>query len=62
MKRNRSAVIFSCLAVAVVILLMINVCIGSVNIPLKEVLSILKGERGPSVPAGIVLEIRLPGL
>ena len=52
--------IFSCLAVAVVILLMINVCIGSVNIPLKEVLSILKGERGPSVPAGIVLEIRLP--
>ena len=52
--------IFSCLAVAVVILLMINVCIGSVNIPLKEVLSILKGESGPSVPAGIVLEIRLP--
>ncbi len=60
MKRNRSAVIFICLAVAVVILLMTNVCIGSVNIPLKAVLSILRGERGSSVSAGIVLEIRLP--
>ena len=60
MKRNRYILIFLCLAVAVVILLMANVCIGSVSIPLKEVLSIL-GEGGcSSVASGIVLEIRLP--
>ena len=52
--------IFSCLAVAVVILLMANVCIGSVSIPLNEVLSILREGSGSSVSSGIVLEIRLP--
>ena len=45
MKRNRYILIFLCLAVAVVILLMANVCIGSVSIPLNEVLSILRGMR-----------------
>ena len=52
--------IFLCLAVAVAVLLGANVCIGSVSIPLKEVLSILGEGSGSSVSAGIVLEIRLP--
>ena len=39
MKRNRYALIFLCLAVAVAVLLGANICIGSVSIPLKEVLS-----------------------
>ena len=60
MKRNRYALIFLCLAVAVVVLLGANICIGSVSIPLKEVLSILGEGGGSSVFAGIVLEIRLP--
>ena len=60
MKRNRYALIFLCLAVAVAVLLGANVCIGSVSIPLKEVLSILGEGSGSSVSAGIVLEIRLP--
>ena len=60
MKRNRYALIFLCLAVAVAVLLGANICIGSVSIPLKEVLSILGEGGGSSVSAGIVLEIRLP--
>ena len=52
--------ILLCLAVAVAVLLGANVCIGSVSIPLKEVLSILGEGSGSSVSAGIVLEIRLP--
>ena len=60
MKRNRYALIFLCLAVAVAVLLGANICIGSVSIPLKEVLSILGEGSGSSVFAGIVLEIRLP--
>ena len=60
MKRNRYILIFLCLAVAVVILLMANVCIGSVSIPLNEVHSILREGCGSSVASGIVLEIRLP--
>ena len=60
MKRNRCVLIFLCLAVAVVILLMANVCIGSVSIPLNEVFSILREGSGSSVSSGIVLEIRLP--
>ena len=60
MKRNRYALIFLCLAVAVAVLLGANICIGSVSIPLKEVLSILGEGGGSSVFAGIVLEIRLP--
>ena len=52
--------IFLCLAVAVAVRLGANVCIGSVSIPLKEVLSILGEGSGSSVSAGIVLEIRLP--
>ena len=52
--------IFLCLAVAVAVLLGANICIGSVSIPLKEVLSILGEGGGSSVFAGIVLEIRLP--
>ena len=60
MKRNRYALIFLCLSVAVAVLLGANICIGSVSIPLKEVLSILGEGSGSSVSAGIVLEIRLP--
>ena len=60
MKRNRYVLIFLCLAVAVVILLIANICIGSVSIPLNEVFSILREGSGSSVSSGIVLEIRLP--
>lgn len=60
MKRSRYTVFFVGLGLAVLVLLAANVCIGSVSISLKEVVSILLGESSSSVSEGIVWEIRLP--
>lgn len=51
---------FSLLAISVVILLTINICIGSVSIPLEEMLSILSGQDQQGINADIVMQIRFP--
>ena len=51
---------FSLLAISVVILLIINICIGSVSIPLEEMLSILAGQNQQGINADIVMQIRFP--
>ena len=51
---------FSLLAISVVILLTINICIGSVSIPLEEMLSILAGQNQQGINADIVMQIRFP--
>ncbi|MEE1303587.1 MAG: iron ABC transporter permease [Agathobacter sp.] len=51
---------FSVLTISVVILLTINICIGSVSIPLKEVMSILARQDNQSINSDIVMQIRFP--
>ena len=51
---------FSLLTISVVILLAINICIGSVSIPLEEMLSILAGQDQQGINADIVMQIRFP--
>ena len=51
---------FSLLTNSVVILLTINICIGSVSIPLEEMLSILAGQDQQGINADIVMQIRFP--
>ena len=60
MKRSRYFLAFFFLAAAVLLLLIANICIGSVNIPLNEVVSILRGGGEAQVSSDIVLQIRLP--
>lgn len=60
MKRNRCILIFALLLLGVAALLAANICIGSVNISLDEVLRILSGKEAEEVSADIVLQIRLP--
>jgi len=60
MKRSRYFSAFLLLAAAAAVFLAANICIGSVNISLGEVLQILGGKGGTAVSSDIVLEIRLP--
>lgn len=60
MKRSRYFSAFFLLAAAAAVFLAANICIGSVNISLGEVLQILAGKGGTTVSSDIVLEIRLP--
>lgn len=48
------------LSAAAVVFLALNICIGSVNIPLKEVLEILGGHIANSTSGDIVMQIRFP--
>jgi len=58
--KNRYWASFLILTVLLVLFLALNVCIGSVNIPLKDVLHILGGSAGESTESDIVLQMRLP--
>ncbi|MDO4260696.1 MAG: iron ABC transporter permease [Eubacteriales bacterium] len=60
MGRTRYLSAFLFLAAAAALLLAANICIGSVNIPLGDVLHILGGGEGAEVSSDIVLRIRLP--
>lgn len=60
MKKSRYYLAYSLLAVLLLALLAMNVCIGSVNIPLTEVLDILRGKQADAVFRDIVVELRLP--
>ncbi len=60
MKNRRYCLAFLILAVLLLVLLAVNVCIGSVGIPFAEVLRILLGQSGDGTYADIVMQIRLP--
>ena len=58
MKRMHYGWAYALLAALVLVLLALNICVGSVKIPLAEVWRILRGETGTG--ADIVLRMRLP--
>lgn len=60
MKRNRHWIAFFVLAALLLLFLGVNVCAGSVGIPLSEVIKILGGGEADQVSADIVMQIRLP--
>ena len=60
MKRNRYWAAFLTLIVLVMAFLALNLCIGSVNIPLSEIPEILSGGGGDVTNRDIVMEIRFP--
>lgn len=61
MKKNRYGLAFFILIVLAVVLLAVNVCVGSVNISLPDVLKVLaKGADADPMYSDIVLEIRFP--
>lgn len=60
MKKNRYKAAFTVLFLLLLLFLAVNVCAGSVGIPLGEVLRILTGHGTDAVSADIVLQIRCP--
>ena len=60
MKNMRYAIAFLTLGVLLLCLLMVNLCAGSVQIPLNETLRILQGFSVEEVARDIILEIRFP--
>ncbi len=60
MRQNQTGLFFFLLTALAVILLIINVCAGSVQISPREVLDILSARPANPVSADIVLQIRLP--
>lgn len=60
MKKNRYRAAFAVLLLLLLLFLAVNVCAGSVGIPLGEVLRILTGHGTDAVSADIVLQIRCP--
>lgn len=60
MKRSRYCAAFLALIVLVLIFLALNVCVGSVNIPLSEIPKILSGTGADEIFTDIVMDIRFP--
>lgn len=63
MKQNRTRryiAAFLFLAAAMLLFFALNVCIGSVRLPLREVLPILSGQGGDEAAVRILMDIRLP--
>jgi iron complex transport system permease protein len=60
MKKNRWMAAYLALGLLLVVLLIINICAGSVNIPLGDVIRILAGRESDPVYSDIVLQIRFP--
>ena len=58
MKNSRSTILFVFLALLTAILFVVNIAIGSVNIPLAEIWGVMKGEAGADIRS-IVVDIRL---
>ena len=58
MKSRRYGAAFAILAALLLILLAMNLCIGSVNIPLSEILHILMKNSGSDTYTDIVMNIR----
>lgn len=58
--KKRTITAFLLLLIALVVFLALNVCIGSVNIPISEVWTILTGKATDTIWQDIVLRMRLP--
>ena len=59
-KKKAYAVLYAGLILLLLILVACNICIGSVNIPLSEVVSILGGKEAGETVKNIILQIRFP--
>lgn len=59
-KTWRCIVSFLLLSIALMVLLSCNICIGSVELPLSEVLSCLTGQSGDEMAYRIVWDVRFP--
>lgn len=60
MKSTRYVIAFLTLLVLLCCFLLVNLCAGSVQIPLEEALLILRGAGGDEVARDIILDIRFP--
>ncbi len=60
MRRSRYGIAYMILIVLVLIFLAVNICAGSINIPIQEVWNILSGRHADAVYSDIVLQIRFP--
>lgn len=58
--RGRTVAVYLALAGLLVLLLLLNICIGSVSVPLGDVLHILFGSPASEQSRDIVLQLRLP--
>lgn len=58
--RKRMMTGFTVLALGVIVLLMMNICIGSVNVPVSEIVKSINGSQKNELYADIILHIRLP--
>lgn len=60
MRRSRYGIAYLILIVLTLILLVVNICAGSINIPFSEVIRIVGGQETDAVFSDIVLQIRFP--
>ena len=61
-RHRRVTIVFSVLAVLLVVLSALNLCIGSLNVPIDEVRAILFGQNPDSTNYQVIWSIRLPRL
>lgn len=60
MKRNRYVFAYLILLLILLVFLVANICVGSVNIPLEDVCGLIRGREVDAMSADIILQIRLP--
>ena len=61
-KRRRVTIVFTALAVLLIFLATLNLCIGSLNVPVPDLLAILGGRDTESTNYQVIWNIRLPRL
>ena len=61
-RRRRVTIVFAALAVLLVVLATLNLCIGSLNVPIPDLLAILGGQDTTSTNYQVIWSIRLPRL
>ncbi|MBQ1369724.1 MAG: iron chelate uptake ABC transporter family permease subunit, partial [Clostridia bacterium] len=60
MKRYRNAMAFAAMIVLLLVLLVMNLCIGSSSAPVSDVWLALTGRATDATAANVVLQLRLP--
>ncbi|MBQ6784719.1 MAG: iron chelate uptake ABC transporter family permease subunit, partial [Clostridia bacterium] len=60
MKRYRNAMAFAAMIVLLLVLLVMNLCIGSSSVPVSDVWLALTGRATDATAANVVLQLRLP--
>ena len=61
-RRRRVTIVFAALAVLLVVLATLNLCIGSLNVPISDLIAILGGQDTTSTNYQVIWSIRLPRL